>query len=256
MNRADIAELIIAQLSRHKHELNQTFSAPTPAIKCGYIDHLLPEQLCEQIYHAFPDNRSMKSYLALRDYKFVAAHIPRYDAIIEETAAAFQDPQVRQLLADITGIHNQPPLSHLNSSGLLTLHPQQFIAPHQPDRQDADSRLWQVLELHYSVSPDWQAEHGGYLEYWQDGQANHPQHIEPRRNRLVLTTTPLNSWQAVSPIHHESHACCHLVSRYYQDTPATPALPKPRSRTALHHLASSAADGIGKNLRKIFGADQ
>lgn len=129
MNRADIAELIIAQLSRHKHELNQTFSAPTPAIKCGYIDHLLPEQLCEQIYHAFPDNRSMKSYLALRDYKFVAAHIPRYDAIIEETAAAFQDPQVRQLLADITGIHNQPPLSHLNSSGLLTLHPQQFIAP-------------------------------------------------------------------------------------------------------------------------------
>ncbi len=255
MNRIDIAELIIAQLSRQKNELSQTFSAQTQAIKCGYIDHVLPEQLCEQIYHAFPDNRSMKPYLALRDYKFVAAHIPQYNPIIEETAAAFQDPQVRLLLADITGINSQPLSSLLDHSSLLAIHPQQFIAPHQPDRKDTDTRLWQVLELHYFVSPDWQAEHGGYLEYWQDGSANHPQHIEPRHNRLVLSTTPLNSWQSISPVHHDSYASCHLVSRYYQDTPilsAPTTLPKPRSRTPLHHLASSAAGGIGKNLRKIF----
>lgn len=54
---------------------------------------------------------------SLREHKFVAAQMDRYNPMLEEIIYAFQDPRVVKLVEEITGIQEMIPDQYLYAGG-------------------------------------------------------------------------------------------------------------------------------------------
>ena len=207
-------------LARHMHPViagraaqlaaQWTQSAP---INHFIVDDLLPEDWAHSIRASFPTPEAMALKSSLRELKYVAAQMNRYDPLLEEIVYAFQDPAIVDLIEQITGLKSLEPDSLLYAGGISLMGPGHFLNPHVDNSHDKFRKRYRVLNLLYYVSPDWTEKKGGNLELWPDGPEGKPLTLLSKFNRLAVMVTHQRSWHSVSKNVAEEHRCC--VSNYY-----------------------------------------
>ena len=213
MDRHSYSKLILASLQEKKEELKEQFKNSSNKIGYFYIDNVLPEELVLEIYKAFPKPGEMTLKKNLREHKYIAAQMDRYNPVLEEIIYAFQDKEIVKLVAEICSIDDIFPDENLYAGGISVMGYKQFLNPHLDNSHDKDRELWRVLNLLYYVTPDWKEEYGANLELWPNGLKEPQITIHSKFNRLAVMATHNGSLHSVSPVTYEGYRCC--VSNYY-----------------------------------------
>lgn len=212
INRKILADLILEKLTAQKEELNLEFNKIGRINSC-VIDNLLPDDVANEIYNAFPSPEEMTAYKSLRENKRIAAQMDLYNPLLEEAVFAFQDERIIKIVEQITGLKEMIPDEHLYAGGISLMATGNFLNPHLDNSHDNDRQHYRVLNLLYYCTPDWNIENGGNLELWDNGM-NKPQRvIHSKFNRLALMITNKSSIHSVSKVVALGKRCC--VSNYY-----------------------------------------
>lgn len=211
MNRKEYAGLIERRLRDELPRLKEDF--PQFTVQSCYIDDLLPREEAQKINAAFPDKSTMMLKKSLRENKYVAAQMDKYNPLLEEIIFAFQQPNVLQVVEEITGIREMVPDTHLYAGGISLMAKGNFLNPHLDNSHDKERERYRVVNLLYYVTPDWSHEAGGNLELWDEGPEHKQREIVSQFNRLALMATHQKSWHSVSQVVVDRSRCC--VSNYY-----------------------------------------
>jgi len=213
MKRAEIADHILTKLENEKSSIRHSYLNTKDTIGYFFIDDLLPEEIALAIYQAFPKADAMKHNKSLRENKYIAAQMDRYDPILEKVLFAFQDQRVVDFISSVCEIDSLYPDEYLYAGGISRMEKLQFLNPHLDNSHDKDRNKWRVLNLLYYVSPGWEIEYGGNLELWPDGMKGKQVTVQSKFNRLAVMATHDSSWHSVSPVTHDAARCC--ISNYY-----------------------------------------
>ncbi|TCN57472.1 2OG-Fe(II) oxygenase [Flavobacterium circumlabens] len=213
INRIELAEIIYNKINANKTLLASQFAASKKAIGYLFIDDLLPEAIAVSLYNVFPKKEEMVLKKSIKEDKYVAVQMNRYNPVLEEIIYAFQDCKIVDLIGEISQIEAPIPDEFLYAGGLSMMGNKQFLNPHLDNSHDKDRERWRVLNLLYYVTPDWKEEYGGNLELWPDGLQKSPTTIHSKFNRLVIMVTHNQSLHSVSPIVFDGFRCC--ISNYY-----------------------------------------
>lgn len=211
--REAIADAIVARLDAATLAAARDAYAASLPIQHFVIDKLLPQAMAEAIHASFPAPAQMFERRSLREHKYVAAQMDRYDRQAEEALFGFQDPRVVKLVSSITQLPELLADPQLYAGGISLMAAGNFLNPHVDNSHNNDRSKYRVLNLLYYVSPDWQLRDGGHLELWPDGVKRPPLTIESRFNRLVVMSTGPDSWHSVCAVNSAASRCC--VSNYY-----------------------------------------
>jgi Rps23 Pro-64 3,4-dihydroxylase Tpa1-like proline 4-hydroxylase len=98
---------------------------------------------------------------SLREFKYVAAQMNKYNPLLEEIVYAFQDPRIVQIVGEITGIEELIPDENLYAGGISLMAKGNYLEPHLDNSHDKDRENYRVLNLLYYVTPDWKTGFGG-----------------------------------------------------------------------------------------------
>ena len=213
INRKEIALLIVEKLTKEKASLKDLFYKSKNEIGFFYVDDLLPGDLVNAIYKSFPKLSETKQRKSIREHKYVAYQMDKYNPLLEEVIYAFQDESVVNAVSEICGLKNILPDDNLYAGGMSLMSKNNYLSPHLDNSHDKDRQLWRVLNLLFYVTPNWQLENGGNLELWNKGLKESPIIIESRFNRLVVMATHQESWHSVNKVVVDKVRCC--VSNYY-----------------------------------------
>jgi Rps23 Pro-64 3,4-dihydroxylase Tpa1-like proline 4-hydroxylase len=212
LDRVSLARRMHPVIAGQAAELSKQWTQSAP-INHFIVDDLLPEDWVRSIRSAFPSPETMTLRSSLRELKYVAAQMNRYNPLLEEIIYAFQDPELVQTVEQITGLRSLEPDSLLYAGGISLMGQGHFLNPHVDNSHDKFRQRYRVLNLLYYVSPDWSEGHGGNLELWPEGPGGKPVTIVSKLNRLVVMVTHQKSWHSVSrSVNHEDRCC---VSNYY-----------------------------------------
>tara|TARA_R110001592_G_scaffold131019_14_gene344566 strand:- start:185 stop:997 length:813 start_codon:yes stop_codon:yes gene_type:complete len=218
MNRTEFSSLIYQNLVENKEQIHQQFISNKEQIGFFYLDDSLPKEFALKIHACFPKMSETVQRKSLREQKFTAFQMNKYDALLEEIIYAFHDAKIVKLISEICDLKSVYPDDSLYAGGLSLMKKDNFLNPHLDNSHDKDRNRWRVLNLLYYVTPDWKLENGGNLEVWPNGLKEPQITIESKFNRLVVMATHQKSWHSVSKVEIENIRCC--VSNYYfSDTP-------------------------------------
>ena len=218
MDRKQLADLIFSKVDKNKENVIKQFQESKSKIGYFFIDDLLPEEIVLKIHSVFPKSNEMVLKKSLREDKYIAAQMDKYDPILEEIIYAFQDKRIVELIAEIVDIKETIPDEYLYNGGISMMGNHQFLNPHLDNSHDKDRNRWRVLNLLYYITPDWEEAYGGNLELWPDGLNQKQITIHSKFNRLVIMATHNKSLHSVAPVINEGYRCC--VSNYYfSETP-------------------------------------
>ncbi|MGQ3086986.1 2OG-Fe(II) oxygenase [Flavobacterium sp.] len=257
MDRKSYADLVYNKITENKESLKEQYVKSKDAIGYFFLDDLLPENLAMEIYRAFPKADEMVHKKSIREDKFVAAQMNKYDPLLEEIIYAFQDKRIVDVVSEICGLNGIMPDDNLYAGGISAMGHKQFLNPHLDNSHDKDRERWRVLNLLYYVTPNWDQSYGGNLELWPNGMREKQVTIHSKFNRLAVMATHNKSLHSVSPVTYEGLRCC--VSNYYfskepllaTDTfHVTSFRGRPENRLTDAILQLDAAVRMG--LRKIF----
>jgi len=213
MDREVFARLIYQNIKDNQLQLKKQFLASKNKIGFFFLEGLLPEEIALEIYNKFPSVDDAVERNSLREQKFTAYQMNKYDSLLEEVIYAFQDEKIVNLISNICDIQNLVSDEHLYAGGLSLMAKGSFLNPHLDNSHDKNRENWRVLNLLYYVTPDWAYANGGNLEIWTDGLKEEQITIESKFNRLVVMATHQNSWHSVSKVVENRVRCC--VSNYY-----------------------------------------
>ncbi|MEA1890205.1 MAG: 2OG-Fe(II) oxygenase [Pseudomonadota bacterium] len=257
MERTEIAGLILEKLKTEESSIKQSYLDKKDSIGYFFVDDLLPEGIALAIYRAFPPADAMKLNKSLREYKYIAAQMDRYDPILEEVLFAFQNQRIIDLIGNICELDSLYPDENLYAGGISRMEKSQFLNPHLDNSHDKDRKKWRVLNLLYYVSPDWEQNFGGNLELWPDGMRGRQITLHSKFNRLAVMATHDASWHSVSPITHDAARCC--VSNYYfSDSPLKDNINfhvtsfRGRPEQKIRDVILQADRALRMGIRKIF----
>ncbi len=211
--RIEIASLILKRLQLEKMQLIEQFEASKNQIGFFYLDDLLPKELATSFFEEFPSVENTVLKKSLKEYKYVAYQMDKYNPLLEEVLYAFQDERVVRLIEEISGLTAVFPDEYLYAGGLSMMPKGKFLNPHLDNSHDKDRKYWRVLNVLYYVTPNWENSFGGNLELWPKGLENSPVTITSKFNRLVVMTTHQKSWHSVNKVLVDKVRCC--VSNYY-----------------------------------------
>ena len=212
LDREILAREICARLDAQRADIQRQWRSTEP-VNHFVVDDLLPPQWAARIRSVFPQPRAMVLKKSLREVKYVAAQMNRYDRLLEESIYAFQAPGVVDRVAAITGMKGLEPDSRLYAGGISLMAPGHYLNPHIDNSHDKARERYRVLNLLFYVSPDWPDDRGGNLELWPQGLRERPTTLVSRFNRLVVMVTHRRSWHSVSRNLAGVDRCC--VSNYY-----------------------------------------
>lgn len=257
MNRTEIANLILTNLNENKDALKKQFLSSKDEIGYFYLDNLLPETLALEICQNFPDTKEAVKKKNLREFKFTAYQMNKYDVLLKEIVYAFQDKRVVKLVGEICELKDIEGDENLYAGGLSLMEKDNFLNPHLDNSHDKDRNKWRVLNLLYYVSPNWKLENGGNLELWPKGLKESQITIVSKFNRLVVMSTHNNSWHSVSKVLKDDVRNC--VSNYYfsnapfltSDTFHVTTF-RGRSSEKIKDILLRLDNGFRGSLRKIF----
>ena len=214
---ASLAALIAQRLGREAGALTEQWRNPegTPT-RFFVVDDLLPGDVADRIYRAFPQNQSIWfQHHSFRERKKTFAKLEAIDPLIADIADAFHDDAVLSAVKSITGIDALEADPELYAGGISMMGRGDFLNPHIDNSHDSKRQRYRRLNLLYYISPDWQAENGGNFELW-DSKVEKPKLIVSRFNRLVVMETNRYSWHSVNPVVVDRNRCC--ISNYYFST--------------------------------------
>jgi Rps23 Pro-64 3,4-dihydroxylase Tpa1-like proline 4-hydroxylase len=212
MDRVSMAQAIARRLDAERDDLIRQWQDSAP-VNHFVVDDVLPEDWANDIRSAFPDGSQMMLKRSLRELKFVAAQMDKYDPLLEEAVYAFQAPEVVQRVQAITALRTLQPDHLLYAGGVSMMGPGHFLNPHVDNSHDKFRERYRVLNLLFYVSPNWSESNGCNLELWQKGPEGSPSIILSKFNRLVVMVTHQRSWHSVSRNVSAHDRCC--VSNYY-----------------------------------------
>jgi Rps23 Pro-64 3,4-dihydroxylase Tpa1-like proline 4-hydroxylase len=212
-SRGVIADAICARLDAAALVAAREGYARSKPIQYFVVDDLLPEAMAKSIHASFPAPAQMFERRSLREHKYVAAQMDRYDRQAEEALYGFQDPRVVDLVSSITQLPQLLADPQLYAGGISLMTAGNFLNPHVDNSHNNDRSTYRVLNLLYYVSPGWQQEDGGHLELWPNGVKRQPVTIASLFNRLVVMSTGPDSWHSVCAVKRDASRCC--VSNYY-----------------------------------------
>lgn len=213
MNREQLANLIYNHLQENKELCQNQFLATKSKIGYFFLDNLLPDEITSKIHTIFPNAKEMVLKKSIREDKFVAAQMNKYNPILEEIIYAFQEKKVVDIIGEICKIEALIPDEHLYAGGISMMGKNQFLNPHLDNSHDKQRERWRVLNLLFYITPNWKEEFGGNLELWPNGLKDNQVTIHAAFNRLIVMATHNNSLHSVSPISYNGYRCC--VSNYY-----------------------------------------
>lgn len=211
MDRKEYGKIIESRLREEFPRMREEFGKYT--VQSTAIDNLLPEAEVRKINEAFPDKSTMMLKKSLRENKYVAAQMDKYNPILEEIVYGFQEPGVVKVVEEITGIQGMVPDTNLYAGGISLMAKDNFLNPHLDNSHDKNRQMYRVLNLLFYVTPDWSHENGGNLELWDNGPKEPQREITSHFNRLALMATHEKSWHSVSQVNVDRSRCC--VSNYY-----------------------------------------
>lgn len=212
MDRTAIADQIEARLRRDGDDLARQWAQPG-RIRTFVIDDLLDPEVAEAIHAAFPPVASMRHRKTIREDKYVATQMDRYEPLLEEAIYAFQDERVVEAVAKITGIPDLLGDPTLYAGGISAMVQGQFLNPHIDNSHREDLESYRVLNLLYYVTPGWQDGDGGHLNLWDQGMRGPARTVHSRFNRLAVMATSTASWHGVDEVQADGVRTC--VSNYY-----------------------------------------
>ena len=212
MNRCDLSNYIEQRLQDNKERLHREFFTRERINSC-VLDDVLPSDIAEDIYQAFPPEEELVLKKSLREFKYIGVQMNRYKPLLEEIVYAFQDVRVVTLLSEITGIESLMPDENLYAGGVSMMVKGHYLNPHLDNSHDRDRTNYRVLNLLYYVTPNWKEACGGNLELWDNGLRQKNRVINSQFNRLVVMATHRSSWHSVNPVLEGSRRCC--ISNYY-----------------------------------------
>jgi Rps23 Pro-64 3,4-dihydroxylase Tpa1-like proline 4-hydroxylase len=212
IGRESIASAICDRLDAKQDALSQQWRDSGP-VRHFVLDDVLPESWASYLRAAFPSKDAMTIRRSLRELKYVAAQMDKYDPQMEESVYAFQLPNVVERIARITGLEALEPDNNLYAGGISVMAPGHFLNPHIDNSHDKLRQRYRMLNLLFYVSPDWPADRGGNLELWQNGPTKCATTVVSKFNRLVVMLTHRNSWHSVSKNRTSIDRCC--ISNYY-----------------------------------------
>ncbi|MGS0755709.1 2OG-Fe(II) oxygenase [Roseateles sp. GG27B] len=215
IDRQQLSDLLTMRLADNTAELRLQWN------KNGgshfILDDVLDPSITQQIYESFPQPEAMMVRRNLREHKYVAAQMDRFNPVLEEIVFGFQQPTVIDRIGDIVGSNELTPDSRLYAGGISLMTRGQFLNPHLDNSHDAGRQRYRALNLLFYVSPHWKRESGGHLELWPNGVEQPATVIESKFNRLVVMATNETSWHSVCAVKGERRCC---VSNYYfSDSP-------------------------------------
>lgn len=210
-NRESLGRTIAGRLGRDEQRLREAWDVSTPVRHC-VIDDLLPVEIAEAVFAAFPSAEVLYARSSLRERKRIGVELERYDSLMAEILFAFQQSAVRDVVSRITGLSDLQADPTLYASGLSAMEQGDFLNPHLDNSHDGDQERYRVLNLLYYVTPGWKLENGGNLELWDRG-VTQSRTVEARCNRLVLMSTDQSSWHSVNKVLIPGRRTC--VSNYY-----------------------------------------
>jgi Rps23 Pro-64 3,4-dihydroxylase Tpa1-like proline 4-hydroxylase len=212
LNRASLARQMHPVIADQAAELARQWAHSAP-INHFIVDDLLPQEWARSIRSAFPGRETMMLKRSLRELKYVAAQMNRYDSLLEEIIYAFQAPEIVRTIEQITGLRSLEPDSLLYAGGISLMAQGHFLNPHVDNSHDKFRQKYRVLNLLYYASPDWSEDNGGNLELWPEGPDGKSVTIPSKFNRLAVMVTHQSSWHSVSRVAAAADRCC--VSNYY-----------------------------------------
>ncbi|HVW70384.1 MAG TPA: 2OG-Fe(II) oxygenase [Steroidobacteraceae bacterium] len=212
LDRQVLANEIVRRLDAELQAVSRQWHATVPA-NHFVLDDLLPPEWTAAIRSAFPAPEAMVLKKSLREVKYVAAQMDKYDRLLEESIYAFQMPDVVSRIEAVTGLQALEPDSHLYAGGISLMAPRHYLNPHIDNSHDKSRTRYRVLNLLFYVSPQWPENRGGNLELWPQGLRGAPTTLVSRFNRLVVMGTHRRSWHSVSRNAAGADRCC--VSNYY-----------------------------------------
>jgi len=209
----ELAGLVAQRLRDEAGRMRADFERPAIGrTRVAVLDDVLPQEVAESVYRAFPPQAQMRLLSSFREQKYTSKSLERMERLVHDALFAFQAPEVLDAVTQITGIRGMVADPMLYAGGISAMTRDQFLDPHIDNSHDSDGRLYRVLNLLYYVTPGWRPEFGGNLELW-DQPVRRRFEIPSLFNRLVIMETNRTSWHSVNRVGVEGKRCC--VSNYY-----------------------------------------
>ncbi len=214
MKQEQLVRLIVDRLDQERDAIVAQWNNPvgTPT-RHFVLDNLLPADIAESIYQAFPrDGDGFFSKATFREKKKTSANLSEYPEILGEITYALQDAAVVAKVGEICGFKTLEPDPQLYAGGLSMMFKDDYLNPHIDNSHDGKRDRYRRLNLLYYCSPDWALEKGGNFELWNE-ERTVPKTLVAHQNRLVVMETNKTSWHSVSHVVADRPRCC--VSNYY-----------------------------------------
>ncbi len=211
--KQEIVKIVVERLRRERAKIQAEYFAPRNIqTKFAAIDNLLPSEIAEKIYMAFPPLEEMRLMKSFRELKYTSKSLEKMNPLLADVTFALQ---AQEVIEEITQICNLQDLSgdpKLYAGGISAMTKGHFLNPHIDNSHDSAQELYRMLNLLYYVSPDWSSENGGNLELW-DEKVKEKVEIPSLFNRLVIMETNSKSYHSVNEVKVERPRYC--VSNYY-----------------------------------------
>lgn len=210
----EFTQIILEKLKCEEESMINQWNNPIGTkTKHFYLDNLLPEAKCLEIYDSFPKTADgFYSRESFREKKKVASHLNEYDTILSDITYAIQDKRVVDLISAMINFEHIEPDPLLYAGGLSMMFKDDFLNPHIDNSHDVSRERYRRLNALYYVAPDWKIENGGNLELWDEERLRNKT-ITSAFNRFVVMETNKDSWHSVSKVLVDGPRCC--VSNYY-----------------------------------------
>ena len=159
----EIKNSIIKTLKTNKNTLSDKFSS-SGDISYFYIDDLLPDTIAYKIANAFNDNGiDLFTRSSLRENKSVGVKYDKYDPILSEFTGVIHDPDVIEIISQITDLRSLEKDEKMYAAGLSSMCYGNFLNPHLDNSHNFERDKYRALNLLYYCTPDWDVKDGGNL---------------------------------------------------------------------------------------------
>lgn len=214
MEVTEIADIIVSKLDGLGADIIKQWNNPQGTHTRHFVvDNLLPPELAQEIYSAFPRNaEGFFDRASFREKKKTLTDLTQHPGVLAAVTYAMQRPEVVEKVAQLVGFEQIEPDPSLYAGGLSMMFKGDFLNPHIDNSHGADRERYRRLNLLYYVAPAWSLENGGNFELW-DAAVTQQKTIVSTFNRLVVMETNKASWHSVSGVVADAVRCC--VSNYY-----------------------------------------
>jgi Rps23 Pro-64 3,4-dihydroxylase Tpa1-like proline 4-hydroxylase len=166
MQRQELVRKILNRLDEEEAKIIKSWSHPVGTnTRHFYVDNLLPAEVAEAAYAAFPkDGSGFYSKETFREKKRTSRHLSEYAPLLSDITYAMQDAAIVGRISRLIGFDHIEPDPSLYAGGLSMMFKDDFLNPHIDNSHDAKRDRYRRLNLLYYVSPDWRLENGGNFE--------------------------------------------------------------------------------------------